>query len=223
MKKIVLALMLAIISVSAVAQSREFVRNEIKKQGECKNVAITEHNGDLMIYGRNGWAATGCPRGLTDALHELNEEDAIIKDVQLTNNGSWLIIYGNNGLRWNNIPYDLEEMILSWNKNRETITSVSFNDSGDWIAVSTEHYAASSDGLQEWVAEGARKYGMVWATCVTEDAAVVVYEEGYRFFGNVPSDLKRKLDEVNFNVYYIKIAGTAWFMSDGKGAYAYNM
>ena len=89
--------------------------------------------------------------------------------------------------------------------------------------VDAEHFAASSDWLQDWVAEGADKYGMVWATCVTDDAAVVVYEEGYRFYGNVPSEMKSKLNEVDFNVYYIKIAGTAWFMSDGKGAYSYHM
>jgi hypothetical protein len=223
MKKIVLALVLAVVSLSAVAQSREFIRNEIRKHGECKNVAITKSNGDLMIYGRNGWAATGCPTSLTNALHELNEADELIKDVQLTDNGSWLIIYGNNGLRWDNIPYSLEKMLIKWNNNSETITSVSFNDAGDWIAISTEHFAASSDWLQDWVAEGADKYGMVWATCVTDDAAVVVYEDGYRFYGNVPSEMKSKLNEVDFNVYYIKIAGTAWFMSDGKGAYSYHM
>ena len=74
MKKIVLAVMLAIISISVSAQSREYIRNEIRKQGECKNVAITERNGDLMLYGRNGWASTGCPSDLTDALNELNDE-----------------------------------------------------------------------------------------------------------------------------------------------------
>lgn len=223
MKKIVTIFVLAIASLSMAAQSREYIRNQIQKYGECRNVAITEYNGDLMLYGTNGWAATGCPTGLTDALHELNEENKFINDVQLTNEGRWLIVYGDNGIRWNDIPYSLEQMLRRWNSNGETITSVSFNDSGDWIAVSTEHIAASSTDLQDWVAGGIDSFGVVWATCVTEDAAIVVYEDGYRFLGDVPADLRRRLDTVNFNVYRIKVAGSAWFMSDNKSKYTYNM
>ena len=66
-------------------------------------------------------------------------------------------------------------------------------------------------------------YGAVLATCITEDAAVVVYEEGYRFLGDVPQDLKRRLETVSFNVYRVKIAGSAWFISDNKSRYSYNM
>ena len=223
MKKILTVLLLTVISVSVSAQSREYIRNQIQRYGECRNVAITEYNGDLMLYGTNGWAATGCPEGLTDALHELNEENKYITDVQLTNEGCWLIVYGDNGIRWNDIPYSLEKKLREWNANGETITSVSFNDAGDWIAVSTEHISSSDSDLQDWVVGGMNKYGGVWATCVTDDAAVVVYEEGYRFLGNVPEDLKRRLDTISFNVYRIKIAGTAWFISDNKSRYAYNM
>lgn len=223
MKKLVTVLLLTIISVSVSAQSREYIRNQIQNYGECRNVAITEYNGDLMLYGTNGWAASGCPDGLTDALHELNEENKYITDVQLTNDGCWLIVYGDNGLRWNDIPYSLEKKLRDWNANGETITSVSFNDAGDWIAVSTEHISASDADLQEWVAGGMSKYGGVWATCVTDDAAVVVYEEGFRFLGDVPEDLKRRLETISFNVYRVKIAGTAWFISDNKSRYAYNM
>lgn len=205
MKKLFILISLAIVSIQASAQSREYIRNQIERHGECRNVAITEYNGDLMLYGRNGWAATGCPDGLTEALHELNDEEQFINDVQLTNDGSWLIVYGKNGLRWNDIPYSLEQKLRAWNNNNEEITSVTFNDAGDWIAVSTEHIAA------------------VLATCITEDAAVVVYEEGYRFLGDVPQDLKRRLETVSFNVYRVKIAGSAWFISDNKSRYSYNM
>lgn len=223
MKKLFLLISLAIVSIQASAQSREYIRNQIERHGECRNVAITEYNGDLMLYGRNGWAATGCPDGLTEALHELNDEEQFINDVQLTNDGSWLIVYGKNGLRWNDIPYSLEQKLRAWNNNNEEITSVTFNDVGDWIAVSTEHIAASSRELQDWVADGMDYYGAVLATCITEDAAVVVYEEGYRFLGEVPQDLKRRLETVSFNVYRVKIAGSAWFISDNKSRYSYNM
>lgn len=113
----------------------------------------------IQASAQSGWAATGCPDGLTEALHELNDEEQFIN---------------------------------------EEITSIAFNDVGDWIAVSTEHIAASSRELQDWVADGMDYYGAVLATCITEDAAVVVYEEGYRFLGDVPQDLKRRLETVSF-------------------------
>ena len=223
MKKLLFGLVLLMVSASAFAQSREFIRQEIRKQGQCRNVAITEYNGDLMLYGRNGWAVYDCPSSLTTALRELNNDSEYINDVQLTNNGKWLILYGNNGLRWNDIPYSLESMLRKWNADHEEITSVSFNDSGDWIAVSTEHIAASSDAIQDWMAEGMREYGKVWATCITENAIIVVYARGYKFYGDIPYSLERRLDNVDFNVYRIKIAGDAWFISDGVSKNDYNM
>lgn len=232
MKRSVLSLTLAWVvalvmlsSSSAVAQSqgRSYIRQQIEKHGECRNVAITKTNGDLMLYGRNGWAASGCPRDLTDTLNELNDDDEFIDDVQLTENGSWLILYGDNGFRWNDIPYSLEKKLREWNANNEVITSVSFNDDGDWIAISKKYIAASSSKLQDWIAEGMDKYGQVWATCLTDDACVVVYEEGFRFLGNVPDTLRDKLKSTSIDVYRLKIAGTAWFLSDGKSRYDYYM
>ncbi len=212
-------------STEANAQSRDrsYIREQISRRGECRNVAITKTNGDLMIYGRNGWAASGCPSGLTDALDELTEDGEYIDDVQLTENGSWLILYGNNGVVWNNIPYSLEQKLKEWNRKKEVITSVTFNDAGNWIAVSTEHISASSPEVQEWIAEGMEKYGAVWATCVTDDALVVVYENGYRTIGEIPSTLGAKLNSTTIDVYRLKIAGSAWFISDGKSEYDYRM
>ena len=83
-------LLLSILSSSflgAQPSDRKFIKQQISKHGECRNVAITEYNGDLMLYGKNGWAANGCPDGLTDALDELNDDNEYIDDVQLTENG----------------------------------------------------------------------------------------------------------------------------------------
>lgn len=223
MKKLISFCAILFITLSVSGQSREYIREQIREQGQCRNVAITKYNGDLMLYGQNGWASIGCPEDLTDALLELNEERKYITDVQLTDNGSWLIIYGDNGCRWNDIPYSLENKLRKWNESGEEITSVSFNDAGDWIAVCTNYISSSDTDIQEWVADGMDKFGGVLATCITDDAAVVVYENGYRFLGNVPSDLKQKLDVVPFDVCRIKIAGTAWFISDGVRRYDYNM
>lgn len=207
----------------AQGRNRNYIKERIREYGECRNVAITKRNGDLMLYGENGWAASGCPKGLTEALRKLHDNGEYINDVQLTENGCWLILYGDNGIEWNDIPYSLEKKLREWNNNLEVITSVSFNDDGDWIAVSENYISASSTEIQDFVAEGMDSYGGVWATCVTDDAIVVVYEEGYRTVGNIPSTLMSKLKSTSINVYRLKIAGEAWFLSDGKSQYDYNM
>lgn len=207
----------------AQSRDRSYIRQQISYHGSCRNVAITKYNGDLMLYGRNGWAASGCPKGLTDALDELNDEGEFIDDVQLTEGGRWLILYGNNGIRWNDIPYSLENKLKEWNKNSEVITSVSFNDAGNWIAISQNYISASESYVQEWIAEGMERYGKVWATCVTDDAIVVVYEDGFKTKGDIPTTLMSKLKTTNINVYRLKIAGESWFFSDGQDDYDYHM
>ena len=209
---------------TAFAQdSREFVRNKIRSWGECKNVAITKYNGDLALYGRNGWAGTGLPSELSKALNELNRDQELIDDVQITDNGSWLILIGNNGFRWSGVPYDLERKLYEYNNRNDVVTSVTFNDGGDWIIISQEYYAASATWIANWLQEGVEKFGALWAACITSDAMVACYSGGYKFYGNVPYDLKKALQETNMDVYRIKIAGTAWFFGDGQGRYKYNM
>lgn len=224
MKKFMICFIAAVMPLVMNAQrSREYIRNEITKHGECRNVAITKTNGDLMLYGSNGWAATGCPSSLTDALHELNDEGEYIDDVQLTENGRWLILYGDNAFRWNSISSSLEAEIRAYNKRGDVVTSVTFNDSGDWIVISKEHFSASDTSIQEWLKDGLEEYGQIWTACITESAIVAVFENGYKFLGDVPSSLQSKLYSVDFDVYRMKIAGSAWFISDGVDEYDYNM
>lgn len=219
---LLLAVMMLTASVS-FAQSRSYIRNQIKEWGECRNVAITRTNGDLALYGKNGCARSGVPRQLSETITDLNNREEFIDDVQLTENGNWLVLYGNNGMVWNGISYSLENKIREYNSNDEIITTVTFNDSGDWIVVSTEHISASSSEIQNWLAEGLENHGQLWTACITDDGLVAVYERGYRYLGNVPSDLKRALGETDLDVYRLKIAGTAWFFADRDGRYRYNM
>lgn len=202
---------------------RSFIRDAIYEYGECRNVAITKYNGDLMLYGDNGWAASGCPEGLTDALSELNDDGEYINDVQLTEAGSWIILYGDNGFRWYDIPYSLEQEIREYNDDGEEITSVTFNDAGDWILISKAYYSASDSRVLEWMKEGSEDYGQIWAACITDDAMVVVYERGYKFLGNVPDSLKEALGDTSLDIYRVKIAGTSWFIADKYGRYDYIM
>lgn len=205
------------------AQGRDFVRQKISEHGECRNVAITKTGGDLMLYGNNGWAATGCPQSLTDALSELNDEEEYLSDVQLTEDGRWIVLYGRNGFRWNDIPYSLERKLRECNNEGEIVLSVTFNDDNDWIVITEHYYSASDDAISQWLKEGNENYGMLWSACITDDAVVAVFAEGYQYVGNVPDDLKTALKDTTLDVFRLKIAGSAWFFSDVNGSYHYNM
>ena len=102
MKKAYIKLLILFVATfscySVSAQSREYIRNSITQWGECRNVTITEYNGDIALYGKNGYSMYGCPAGLNDAIKELHQDGEYIDDVQLTENGRWVILYGNNGI-----------------------------------------------------------------------------------------------------------------------------
>lgn len=210
-------------SMNIFAQSRQYVKEQIQVHNNCRNVAITETGGDLMLYGENGWAGSGLPKGLTDALHELNNANEYIDDVVLTENGSWIILWGNNGFRWNNIPYSLERRMREWNNENEVITSVALNDAGQWILISENYISASDEWIQDWLGDGGKKFGQLWSVCLTNDALVACYEEGYKFYGEVPQTLRNALDGESRNVFRIKIAGTSWFYADQYGSFRYYM
>lgn len=225
--KTAFAKMLAIVAILcnftySHAQSREYIRNAIEKWGECRNVAITKRNGDLALYGNNGCARSGCPDNLNDAITELNDQGEYIDDIQLTEDGRWLILYGNNGIQWNDIPYSLEQKLREYNRNKEVITSVTFNDAGNWIVITTNYFSSSHSNVTEWLKEGNDEYGQLWAACVTDDAIIAVFQNGYQFIGNVPETLKKALKETKLDVYRLKVAGTAWFFADKNGNYRYN-
>ena len=218
-----LLLGLLFVSNMLCAQGRSYIREAIKEWGECRNVAITKTNGDIALYGHNGCARSGCPRDLSDAITELNNEEEYIDDIQLTENGNWLILYGDNGLRWRGSPYSLERQIRDANNNKEVITSITFNDAGNWIVITTKYFIASNSEVTSWLKDGYDEYGQLWAACVTDDAVVAVFERGYKFIGNVPEDLKTALRNTSLNVYRLKIAGGSWFFADKEGSYQYSM
>ena len=219
-----LALMLLLaVPGNADAQGRKYVKDQIANYGECRTVAITKRNGNIMIYQDNGWAANGCPQEMINTIKKLNNEKKYITDVHLTEKGKWIVLHGTNEARWNGITESLKERILEWNRNGDNVRSISFNDRGEWIAISEEHISASNSELQQWVVDGTELYGCAWTACVTDNAMVVVYENGYRYRGSVPQSLKDALNETNINVYLIKIAGDSWFFSDGTSAYQYYM
>ena len=227
MKKI-LAIFLLVVSIVSVGYSqsgcnRSFIREQISYYGECKNVAITKTNGDVMLYGTNGWAATACcPSELQNALRELNDKGHYINDIVLTEQGKWLVLYGQNGFKGSGTPGDLWNKITGDFRN-ENVRSVTFNDKGDWIIITTQYYSASSSRITDWLKDGANSMGALLAACITDDAMVAVYSDGFKVYGNVPEKLKTALRDTNIDVSKLKIAGTAWFFADGNGSYSYDM
>lgn len=219
----VMLLIATAFTVSAQSNSREYIRNCIKKWGECRNVAITRTNGDLALYGRNGSARSSCPTSLNKVLDELNRDEQYIDDVVLTEKGSWIVLYGDNGLRWSNIPSDLEKELRRYNNDGEVITAVTLNDGGEWAIVSTTHISSSASSITDWLLEGCDKYGACWTVCMTDDGMVAVYANGYRYLGEVPQSLKDALGETSLDVYRLKFAGNSWFFADKNGSYRYSM
>ena len=203
--------------------SREYIRNVIRERGQCRNVAITRYGGDIMLYGRNGYAYKNIPSELASKIQQLHDESKLIDDIQLTENGRWIILIDNNGAAWNNIPYELERKVREYNNKGEVITSIAMNDNGEWVVVGTTIYATSSSAITEWLKEGMESYGQLWTVHMTDDGIVAVYERGFKYYGEVPYSLKSALQEVKFDVYRLKFAGTAWFIADKSGNYRYNM
>lgn len=222
--KPILLMLMALIAASATAQtSREYIRNSIKRWGECRNVAITKKNGDIALAGKHGYSYKNIPTGLANAIKEEANNDNFIDDIQLTDRGRWCLLYGKNGFRWSDVPYDMERAMRNANEEDETVTAVSFNDDGRWAVIS-EEYIRASDDIREWISDGGDKYGQVWTICITDDAIVVVYEEGFKYHGNVPEDLKQKLKNCDFDVFHLKISGSSWFFSNRDGSkYDYKM
>lgn len=224
-RSLLLVMALCLTATSADAQrDRNYVKSQIKKWGTCKNVAITKTNGDVALYGTCGYAASNVPVSLLNKLKELNKANTLIDDVQLTESGKWCVLYGKNDATWTtNIPSSLAEKINDFHNQNYVVRSISFNDYGDWVIVSDEYYATSSTELTNWLKNGSNSWGRLWAVCVTDDAVVAVYKNGFCYRGNVPEDLKEALRSTSFDVFRLKISGTSWFFADTNGNYRYKM
>ena len=214
---------LAVSLSSLNGQGREYIRAQIEQKGECRNVAITKTNGDLMLFGLNGYATFGCPHSLTSSMEELYNDKAYIDDIQLTEEGRWLILYDKKGLLWNDIPYSLEVKLLEFYDKNEVITAVTFNDLNDWIVITTKYFTSSNGDITNWLKEGSEKYGPLLTASITDNTMVAVFTQGIRYSGNVPQSLLEALEKTKLNVFRLKIAGSSWFFADEEGNYEYIM
>ena len=57
---------------------------------------------------------------------------------------------------------------------------------------------------------------------VTNTGLVAVYENGYKFLGDVPDNLIEKLNETDLDVYRLKfLSDGSYFIADEEGNYVY--
>lgn len=207
------------------SQSRTAIRNSIEAHGKCKNVVLTNTKGNLMLYDKYGCVRNGLPKSLDKLLSQLIKEKRNIKDVVVSESGQWLVLYGDNGCKWSSgIPTGLKNKIREYNRNKERISTAVFNDNGDYIIVSDKHFAASDNDLTTYLKEGTDVYGPLWTVCLTNDGFIAVYENGYRFNGNIDDNLRQALRETNIDVYRLKMCGPYWFFANEDGSrYKYNL
>lgn len=103
-------LLLTTLCSNAQLRNRQYIKDAIERWGSCKNVAITRYGGDIALSGTNGYAQMGpVPRGLTNALDDLNSKGELIDDIVLTEEGTYIVLYGRNGFRYAGVPYSLEK------------------------------------------------------------------------------------------------------------------
>lgn len=219
-----IGMVLLLIPADSIARSgRAYIKDSMKKWGECRTVTITETNGDAMIFGNNGYGYDDIPSGMGSRIEELNDGNVRITDLHLSENGNWIILYGTNGFTRRGLPSDLDDLLVDWNDRGYTILSASFDDDGHWIAVSKEKFATSDYRITQWVQDGANKYGSVLSACVSEGIAIVIYERGHQIMGKAPQGLVNAIKTCGFKVRIAKVTKSAWFISDGISAYRYYM
>jgi hypothetical protein len=202
--------------------SRAYIKNVVRDWGSCRNVAITKLNGDVALNYRNASAYQNIPRDMADALKEFSEKGYFIEDIELTDNGEWLIL--GDSIMWSdNLPEDLIEKMKDYNRQGETITSVTFNDKGVWMLITKNYFSTSQDYWTDWLKTGIERFGTIWAVCITDDSAVAVFKDGFKYDGNVPDSLKNALRDTTVNVAKVKVSGASWFFADENGRYQYDM
>jgi hypothetical protein len=224
MRLLLLSFLLFINMGFAQTGGRAYIKQNIISWGECKNVALTLTGGDVAIYGTNGYAASGIPIGMSNALDELHGTNELIDDLVLTEDGSWFILFGSNGYKSYGAPSSLIQKLNTWNSQGEVINSVTFNDAGEWIAITDTKYSASDNSILEYLRGGEAEFGELWAAHMTNDGLVVCYARGFRFLGNVPANLKEKLGATDINVYRVKfLSDGTYFIADVMGYFEYFM
>lgn len=220
----VLLVLLSLLTIptDVAAQNRSDLRQSISEWGRCRTVAITRSKGDIAICENATYAFSGTMIGLFNLVKELYGQDTYISDIQANEEGAWLILYGDNEMQWKGIPASLEKTLNDFKAAGDVISLATFNARGEWIAVTNNQISASHNHLAELLTTGMEECGDLVTACVSEECAVLVFENGVRSSGNPPADLMEALQSGDMRVRCVKISYNDWFIA-GPGSYQYSM
>ena len=74
------------------------------------------------------------------------------------------------------------------------------------------------------IKDGLSDFGVLWTAQMTEDGAVLCFERGYEYHGNVPQVLKNALSKTTLNAYRVKfLPDGSYFFADEEGHCSYNL
>lgn len=219
-----LLVMLSLLSIhtDTVAQNRTSIRTKIGEWGRCRLVAITRSKGDIAICENATYAFSGTMIELLNLVKELYGQEAYISDIQANEEGAWLILYGDNEVQWKGIPASLEQTLNDFKAAGDVISLVTFNTRGEWIAVTNNQISASHNHLAELLTTGMEECGDLVTACVSEECAVLIFENGIRTTGNPPASLMEALQTTDLSVSCLRISYDHWFIA-GQGGYQYSM
>ncbi len=210
-------------SLSCLAQDFSQLKSTIDNTGSCRIACITNSGACFMVAGPNGSARYNCPTELNNAFQNINSAGHTIVDAQITEQGAWVVLYGANGYATSGVPQSLNNKFKELNAGGYTFLSVAINDLDEWVVVTTTNISFSDNDLRNAIMEDTGSYGGVGSVCLNDDAMVVVYQNGYSTYGEVPSRLSNALSSSGINAFNITLAGDKWVICDANGSYSYYM
>ena len=208
------------VNTGASRESREYILNSMRQWNQCRSVALTQTQGNIAIYGRDGYSSMGVPSSLVDRLRQAINAREQIEDIHIAESGGWLL-FTLNTVYWDGIDSNLDNKLREISRNNEKVITATFNTRGEWILITDKTYSSSSSDIQNWLTQGYNERGGIISVSITDDGVITsVHERGWRIRGSAPQALINALNSSNLDFKRIKICGTAWFFADNNGSYS---
>ncbi|MCR4736172.1 MAG: hypothetical protein K5829_14340 [Treponema sp.] len=215
MKKISILLLSGILFFSSVAMyaspAGQYMHSQIQELKGCKNMALSDSSGMIMIEGGNGFSSYGIPKELSESLTTLNADNKSIYDICITESGYWYVV--GDTLRGRGAPKFIYDKVAELCAAGEHVLCVNFNDNGIGIVITEKSISCNDNDILTALVDGGKKYGKLMSVCLRNKGLIAVYEEGFRKVGLVPDDLVEFLSETDLDIAYVKFTDAgSWFV-----------
>lgn len=206
-------------SYEDVATALKYITKQIEEKAECRLGAITENGKGVVVYGNNGAIWSSIPNGLSEKIKENSKK---ISSIALTASGYYCMIYGRNGW-FGHVPEGMKTKLNKYNGDSEEIKCVSISENGDYVIVTDKHFMASNDSDHSYMKEAYNLYGSIKDVCITNRGICVVCERGI-YYNNIPSNLKQKIQTIDFHPDYITYTDSGTYLiTTESGRYSFYM